>query len=85
MNKIIFLCFKIFINVVNNSIEHKRKKNKHIAIFNYIIKRVNVEKSNYNEIKSNNVNDNIYKRIYQKTIKKKTAINLKNTIVVKTK
>ena len=65
--------------------KHKYKKNKNIAIFSYIIKRVNIKKLNYNEIENNNVNDNVCKRIYRKTIKKKTTINLKNTIVAKTK
>ena len=85
MNKIIFFYFKIFIDIVNDSIKHKRKKDKYITIFNYIIKRVNVKKLNYNEIESNNINNNIYKYVYRKTIKKKTTINLKNTIIAKTK
>ena len=55
-NKIIIFCFEFFVNIVNESIKNKCKKNKRVAIVNYVIKRIDIEKLKRDEVE--NVNDN---------------------------
>ena len=56
MNRIIFFCFEIIVDVIYNLINYKRKKCKSTIIINYITKNINVEKLNFDEVKKNKIN-----------------------------
>ena len=50
-----FFCFKIFVDAVYNTINYKHKKYKNTTIINYIIKNVDVEKSNFDEVEKSKI------------------------------